>query len=127
VSNATARLVKGAIGLIIVIVLAMMVFNWWGDYKTAASKLPSKATTGTVDASGTASGSSASTTTVGVVLIEGLNFRKQPDSAADTLRGFKKGEKVTIIRKKGEWYMVKDSKGVTGWVAAKPQYVKVEK
>jgi uncharacterized protein YgiM (DUF1202 family) len=130
VSNATARLVKAVVGLVIVLVLLIMVSNWWGDYKSAASQLPSKPSTGTVDASGTAGskdGTATGSAKTGVVLIEGLNFRAKPDATMDSIRGLKKGEKVTIIAIKGDWYQVKDSKGVDGWIAAKSQYVRIEK
>lgn len=124
-SITTARLIKSVIGLVIVAVLLVIVSNWWGQYRSAASRAVDANATATVDA--TATPSSEPTVTVGVVLIEGLNFRKAPDSASATIRGFKKGEKLTIVLKKGDWYKVKDSKGVTGWVTAKPSYVKVEK
>lgn len=125
-STTTARILKGVAGVIVVVVLLIVVSNWWGQYKSASKAAKSKAQTETT---GTASSTATKTAgaRVGVVLIEGLNFRQKPDSTSTTIRGFKKGEKVTIIKTEGDWYQVKDSKGVTGWVTSKSQYIKVTK
>lgn len=126
-SDAMVRFAKGAIGVVIVVALLIVVSNWWGDYKSESSRLDSVTSTGTVTTTRTVSGETSATTKFGVVLIEGLNFRKAPDSTSATLRGLKKGEKLIIVGSKDEWYHVKDSTGATGWVTAKPQYVQVEK
>lgn len=122
-SNTTSRLIKGFIGVVVVVVLLVLVTNWWGDYRKAASEMPYGPATSTVDSTKTAS---ASQSTV-VVLIDGLNFRKKPQTEAESIRGLKKGDKLLLVAKQDDWYQVKDSKGTVGWVAAKPQYVKVEK
>ena len=130
-NNATARLVKAVVGLVIVSVLLIVVSNWWREYKSAASRMPSRPTTGTADASGTAAGSREGTVgasaKTAVVLIEGLNFRKKADPTSDTIRGLKKGEKVTIILTNGDWYQVRDARNVVGWIVTKSQYVRVER
>ena len=63
---------------------------------------------------------------VAVVKIDGVNFRTKPSSSAKLIRGLKKGEKVTVLLKDGQWYKVKDSKGKTGWVTANGDYVVLE-
>jgi len=60
-------------------------------------------------------------------LIEGLNFRKAPDTNSVTIRGLKKGEKLVVVASKPDWYQVKDAKNTVGWIAAKSQYVRIEK
>ena len=124
-STGTARLVKGILGVIVVVILFITVSNWWGDYKREAARQPGKVSTSTVESTKTSGASNASTASVVVVLIDGLNFRKKPAADAATIRGLKKGEKLTLVSTTADWYQVKDSKGTVGYVAAKPQYVRV--
>ena len=130
-SKTTERFLKAIAGVAVVAILLLVVSNWWGDYRRAASDSGSSSATQTVDATRGVSASSTSpasaTATTGVVLIDGLNFRKKPETGATTIRGLKRGEKVTILVTNGDWYQVKDAKGVVGWIAAKSQYVRVEK
>ncbi len=123
-SKGTAGLIKGVIGVVVVVVLLIVVANWWGDYQRAASKEPAKTATSTVESTKTTETTATAATTV-VVLIDGLNFRKQPQADAATIRGLKKGEKLVLVKSQADWYQVKDSKGVVGFVAAKPQYVRL--
>jgi len=127
VSNTTVRFLKAIGGLVVVVVLLVTVMNWWGDYRKAASDLASQPATSTPDASSKGATGTPVTQGKAVVLIEGLNFRKAPDVTSVTIRGLKKGEKLVVIASKPDWYQVKDSKNTVGWIAAKPQYVKVEK
>jgi len=127
VSNTTVRFLKAIVGLVIVVVLLITVMNWWGDYRKAASELASQPATSTPDASSKDATGTPVTQGTAVVLIEGLNFRKAPDITSVTIRGLKKGEKLVVVASKPDWYQVKDSKNTVGWIAAKPQYVKVEK
>ena len=124
-STGTARLVKGILGVIVVVILFITVSNWWGDYKREAARQPGKVSTSTVESTKTSGASNASTASVVVVLIDGLNFRKKPAADAATIRGLKKSEKLTLVSTTADWYQVKDSKGTVGYVAAKPQYVRV--
>jgi len=126
VSNTTVRFLKAIAGLVIVVILLVTVMNWWGDYRSAASSVASKPTTFTADASSDATGAPVTQGTA-VVLIEGLNFRKTPDTTGVTIRGLKKGEKLVVVASKPDWYQVKDSKNTIGWIAAKSQYVRIEK
>lgn len=124
-STGTARLIKGTLGVIVVVVLLITVSNWWGDYRREAAREPETVATGTVESSKTSGAGSGASATV-VVLIDGLNFRKKPAADAATIRGLKKGEKLILVSTEADWYQVKDSKGAVGYVAAKPQYVRVE-
>lgn len=126
-SNSTVRFMKAIAGLIALVILLVMVTNWWGDYRTAASKRASTPATSTADVPSKDSTSTATTQGTAVVLIEGLNFRKAPDTNSVTIRGLKKGEKLIVVGSKPDWYQVKDAKQTVGWIAAKSQYVRIEK
>lgn len=128
-NSSMTRLIKGIAGVIIVAVLLVVITNYWRDYRQAASQQPGSTTSGTVDATKSApsAGSPKKKAAVVVVLIDGLNFRRQPETGAATIRGLKKGDRLTLVAAKTDWYQVKDSKGAVGWVAAKPQYVRLEK
>jgi len=118
-----AKMIRAAIGVVIVIVLGFTVLNWWNDYKSAAATKKVAVVT-------TTTGSTAPTVTVtgiGVAKIDGVNFRTKPSSSAKLIRGLKKGEKVTVLMKEGTWYKVKDSKNKTGWVTANGDYVVLTK
>jgi len=127
VSNTTVRFLKAIAGLVVVLIILVTVMNWWGDYRKAASTLASKPTTSTAEGSSDSATGTPVTQGTAVVLIEGLNFRKAPDTTSVTIRGLKKGEKLLVIASKPDWYQVKDSKKTVGWIAAKSQYVKIEK
>lgn len=133
------RIGRGAVGLVVLVVLAMVVSNWWGDFRSSPGS--NAETTSTIDATATPSGqegsgqpgagssgegSGTAPKTV-TVLIEGLNFRAKPDSTVAAIRGLKKGEKLTLIETQGDWYHVKTSDGKTGWVSANSQYTSVSK
>ncbi len=117
-----SKMVRAAIGVVVIIALGFTVMNMWNEYKSAA------ATTKKATATTTTSPSTTPTVTVsgvGVTKIAGVNFRVKPASSAKLIRGLKKGEKVTVLLKEGTWYKVKDSKGKIGWVTANGDYVVV--
>lgn len=125
-SNTTVRFLKAIAGLAIVVILMVTVMNWWGDYRKAATDLASKPTTATAEPSSEPATGQVTQGTA-VVLIDGLNFRKAPDTSSVTIRGLKKGEKLMVVASKPDWYQVRDAKRTTGWIAAKSQYVRIEK
>jgi len=127
VSKSTVRFLKAVAGLAVVLILLITVMNWWGDYRKAASSLASAPATSTADAGSKDGTGTAVTQGTAVVLIEGLNFRKAPDTNSVTIRGLKKGEKLVVVASKPDWYQVKDAKNTVGWIAAKSQYVRIEK
>lgn len=129
------KIAKAALGVVVVIVLFVVVMNWWGDYRTATAvlkgaKASSGATTSTVTSGG--SGDSGATqpdkttngtsTKVLLVAVDGLNFRAQPNSDSKSIRGLSKGERVTLLATVGDWYKVEDSSGVIGYITANPTY-----
>ena len=121
------KLVKAGIGVIVVLVLALVVFNWYGDFKTASlTAAASKPTTQTVDANASGITTGSAGTTYAVARIDGVNFRVKPTSSAKLIRGLKKGETVTVLAKEGQWYQVKDKKGKTGWVTSSSDYVQLK-
>jgi len=121
------KLVKAALGVIVILVLLITVFNWYGDFKTASLRAASVAPTSTVDA-GDASTIVTGTagTTYAVMKLDGVNFRVKPTSSAKLIRTFKKGEKVTVFAKEGQWYKVKDKKDKSGWITTNADYVELQ-
>jgi len=118
-----AKVVRAVIGIVVVFALGVVVMNQWNDFKTARSNMPATPTTSAGDTSSTAT---STVLGVGVAKINGVNFRVKPSSSAALIRGLKKGEKVTILLKDGQWYRVKDSKGKLGWVTANGDYVALQ-
>jgi len=57
--------------------------------------------------------------TTGMVGSDGLNFRTAPDPSAANIAEqptLAKGDRVTVLERRGEWYRVKTEGGVEGWV-----------
>jgi len=115
-----SKIIRAAVGVVVIMVLGFVVMNWWNDYKSAAA---TKNVAAVVAATTATPAPAAAVTGVGVAQIDGVNFRTKPSSSAKLIRGLKKGEKVTVLLKEGSWYKVKDSKGKTGWVTANGDYV----
>ncbi len=132
--SGAGKIVRAVLGLAVVGVLVFVLRGYWTEYKAAA---PSKTaeTTASVDASG-APGTKpaepspadqlAQNATV-LVIIEGLNFRKQPDATGESIRGLKKGERLILVSTNNTWLQVQDTSGNVGWITNNPQYVKIEK
>ena len=114
------RIIRGALGIVVVFIIASVVYNWYGEFK-AGPKTPAVAPV----AGSVAPPSSvvATVTGVGIARIDGVNFRTSPAFNAKLIRGLKKNERVTILSKEGQWYQIKDSKGKIGWVSASGDYV----
>lgn len=123
------KILRGAAGVVVVLILLVVVTNWWGDFKTAQRAVPSKETTSTASTSATGAPKSPAKAapSVVVVMIDGLNFRVSPAGDAKAIRGLAKGDKLTFVSKKGNWYQVKDAKGAVGWVTADSQYTRLQK
>lgn len=116
-----AKIVRGIIGLVVLGALIVLVNSWYHQYRSAP-QAPSQATTSTVAATTTPA---PANNTIALVLIDGLNFRSKPDATGTSLRGLKKGEKLTVVGKTGTWLHVQDNSGAVGWVAYNPQYLRV--
>lgn len=61
----------------------------------------------------------------GTVNTPSLNVRSQANTTSSIVAKVLKGETVTIVIKSGEWYKIKTSKGITGFVLGK--YIIVKK
>ncbi len=61
----------------------------------------------------------------GIVNIEVLNIRSQPNTISSILAKVAKNETLTLVSKSGDWYKVTTSKGTSGYVMAK--FVTVKK
>jgi SH3-like domain-containing protein len=121
----TRKVVRAVVGLIVLLILFFVVNGWWSDYRKAATKRGSAEPTATVAAAQTAP--PAATGPSVVILVEGLNFRVQPDATGASIRGLKKGEKFILVSKTGSWLQLEDQSGAVGWVNNNPQYVRIEK
>lgn len=65
----------------------------------------------------------AATTTLEVIY--GVNFRKGPSTSYSVIRMLKKGEKLTLVSKyNSNFWKVKDSNGVTGYISSSSKYTK---
>jgi len=132
---------KAAIGVVALVVILMVVLNWFGDYRSAGNPdvSGSAETTGSVDStqapkSDTQEGSgtkapptaAASIGTV-TVLVDGLNFRAEASRDAELIRGLDAGEKLLLLEEQEGWLKVKDSTGAVGYVSSSSQYTQVAK
>jgi uncharacterized protein YgiM (DUF1202 family) len=142
VNTVAIKVLKGAVGVLILVVLLMTVSRWWADYRDSAAEsrgsVPATEAAPPQGEGGDSSGSksdqaeakSASDAEkpekVVVVLTDGLNFREQPDSDSNEIRALDKGDKLVYIKKQGNWYQVEDDDGTRGWVSARADYSKVQ-
>lgn len=141
----TSKLVKAAVGVVVIAVLFAVVTNWVGDYRAATDN---KQSTTDQNGSGSTGGSEATTTPavqsdsaskdsekstandapeppspeILVVAVDGLNFRAEPTGQARAIRGLSKGEKLTLLATQGDWFKVRDPQGVVGYVTSNPTY-----
>jgi hypothetical protein len=114
------KIIRGALGVVVVLIIASVVYNWYGDFKTAPS---APVADRVADKVRPPSSVATTITGIGVAKIEGVNFRTKPAFNAKVIRALKKNEKVTVLAKEGQWYQVKDSQGKVGWVSASGNYV----
>lgn len=130
----SVKWIKAAAALTVLVIVFFVVTGWLGDYRQATRQreVPqgeSQSATETQEPSDEATQpveaptqDKAAEPVVLVVKIDGLNFRKQPKSDGAPIRGLKQGEKVTLVGEEGSWLVVKDSKGVKGYISSNPQY-----
>lgn len=110
------KIVRAIVGIGVVLMLLVVVYNWWGEYKLA--RTIARPTSGATSVTTT-----STVVGTGVVKSADVNFREKPDSASKLIRVLKKSEKLTILSKEAGWYHAKDAKGVVGWVTANTDYV----
>lgn len=131
-SGSWTKWVRAAIALVVLGVLVFTVRGWWTEYQsaprasteTSATAEPAADTDSTED---TGADADPAAKTVRVVLTEGLNFREEPDATGKAIRGLKKGEKVTVVKKSGDWFQVTTVEGETGWITDNASYTREEK
>lgn len=129
------RFIKPVVALVILGVILLTVMNWWGDYRTP-DPVDVGETTATVEATATPEGEAApeesepeaeeSLGTV-IVLVNGLNFRKEASSDSEQIRGLATDTRLDLLGEDGDWYKVRDSDGVVGYVSSSSQYTRVER
>ncbi|MBB6671746.1 C40 family peptidase [Cohnella nanjingensis] len=60
-------------------------------------------------------------------IVSSVNFRQTPSASGAQIRFLKKGERVTVTGQPNSyWYAVTDANGVSGYVSASSQYIKLE-
>ena len=133
------RLIRAIVGLVVLVVLALTVNGYFREYRDsdgggeAQDQPVSTPTTPSAEQGGEQSAegqSQPATPAVGnrrvVVLIDGLNLRKEAKADSPTLGGLGKGDKLTLIGQTEGWYEVQTADGSRGWVSANPSYVRIE-
>lgn len=94
-----------------------------GPYKVNKPSTPTPAPQTTDSDNGSSGdnsgGSKGGILGTGVVNATSLNVRATPSLDAAKVAGLLKGETVTLLEKKGDWYKIKTSKNITGWVLGK--------
>jgi uncharacterized protein YgiM (DUF1202 family) len=123
VNQTLLRIVRAAVGVVVLFVLLTTVRGWWAEYKAAPRPVVASAET---------SASVNATQVVPVkgtliVTMEGLNLRDKPAIDGDQIRALKKNEKLTLLAKQGDWYQVSTSKEEEGWISANKSYTKLQK
>jgi SH3-like domain-containing protein len=121
----TSKVVRAVVGIGVLLILVVVVNGWWTDYQKATPKSGSAEATGTAVATeGVTAAASGETV---LILVDGLNFREQPDATGVSIRGLKKGEQFVLVSKNVSWLELQDAAGQIGWVNNNPQYLRIEK
>jgi hypothetical protein len=60
-----------------------------------------------------------------VVIIDGLNFRREPSQTGELIRGLRLNDELAHLGTADGWHHVRDAEGVEGYVSANPQYTEV--
>lgn len=135
------KVVRHVVPWLVLVGVLAVVFNAFGNYQEAAEEAAKKAIPAALQLPKTDAGEASMSGTVKdssgkkipaskayvAVKFDGLNFRKQPNRAADKIRALDKGERLKWLATDNGWYKVKDSDGDVGWVAASSQYTKLVK
>lgn len=141
--SGTPMLLRVGVALGGLLVVALVLLGYLGDYRVAkrhgdspasgseSTTTPSGEATrsgeGTQGKSGTAPADASKPGQVVTVQIEGLNFRAEPKAGSTVIKGLGKGERLTWIATEDGWYKCSDSAGRVGWVSANPQYATLAK
>lgn len=139
----TSSPVRGIAALMILLVITITVFSWWGEFKAATradevrngaqqgSSEDTAAPTGDSDtdsAEPTSTGDAAAPATPKTitVLVDGLNLRIGPSDDSDRIRSLDAGTKLTYMGTEGSWFKVKDPDGKVGYISSNSQYSRAE-
>ncbi len=131
--------VRTLAGVVVLAIIFFTVMGWWGDYRAAvapedsskestAAPEPGSEETKTEgseaapEAEAEAQGSGQSV----VVLVDGLNFRREAARDSELIRGLTEGSKLAHIATENGWYKVKDADGTVGYISASTQYSRLE-
>lgn len=140
---AVPRAIRAVLGLIGLVVIVALVWGWLADYRSDSGETAGNGeTTATVEPTPTVEGTDPEAETQGespdpepgaeatgrsvVILIEGLNFRRQPASDGELIRTFPRGTRLEHIATENGWYHVRDDNGVEGYVSASGQYTELQ-
>jgi uncharacterized protein YgiM (DUF1202 family) len=122
------KVIRGLIGLAVVLVLLFTVRAWYDDYKVAARK------TATLASSSNASRTVDATAVVPVqgqrvaILVDGLSLRSAPETSTKAVRPLKKGEQLLLVGvTQSNWLQLRDTSGKLGFVLNNVSAVKVQK
>ncbi|MDY0087285.1 MAG: SH3 domain-containing protein [Coriobacteriia bacterium] len=130
------RVGRAIAGVIVLVLIFVLVNGWWRDYRRGeAPEKPAEETTSTPEAEtegdkaeekpAEAKPDATAKGTV-VVLIEGLNFRKEPSRDGTLIRGLSRGTRLVLLETVDGWHHVKDDTGVVGYVSSSTQYTEVQ-
>jgi len=121
------KVIRALIGLAVVLVLLFTVRAWYDDYKVAARKAATAA-------SSSASRTVDATAVVPVqgqrvaILVDGLSLRSAPETSTKAVRSLKKGEQLLLVGvTQSNWLQLRDTSGKLGFVLNNVSAVKVQK
>jgi hypothetical protein len=60
------------------------------------------------------------------VLVNGLNFRKEPSGSAELIDGLAKDVELEYLATESGWFKVRDSEGRVGYVSAQEQFTRLD-
>jgi hypothetical protein len=132
------RIARAVLGVFVLVGLVFLVNSWWGDYRRGDSPAVVTETTATPDGATDAPAESgeesaeesaeepATSGGTVIVLIEGLNFRREPSREGELIRGLSRGTRLEHLGTADAWHHVRDDAGVEGYVSASEQYTEVQ-
>lgn len=122
------KMVRALVGIVVLLYLFFTIRGWWTEYKVAPK--PSGLSVETTDTANGESGEGAPGVPAEgtlVVQIAGLNLRDKPAIDGAQIRGLEKNEKLSLIKRQGDWYYVSTTKDEEGWISANKSYTNLQK
>jgi hypothetical protein len=124
-----SKLVRGLIGVVVVVVIIFTINAWYTDYKKASAK--SEAVAAAKAKSSTSKDTTAVVPVQGqkvAVLADGVVLTSQAATGTKPVRALKKGETLLLVGiTSNNWLQLRDAKGKFGYVANNATKVKVQK